>query len=117
MTTRIREEDHCVDRADGISFGSKHVELRRDVALQRNRDRRTAEISVCKGGAYIRVNLIGFAAPVGVQEAHMVKGGVVQRRGHGVCNWLQVSENVEPLFWELANQVQGLLDLDEGQLA
>ena len=100
-----------------LASGSKHVELRRDVALQRNRDRHTAGIGVCRSGAYVCVNLIGFAAPVGVQEAHMVKGGVVQRQGHGVCDWLQVSENVEPLCWELANQVQGLLDLDEGQLA
>ena len=89
----------------------------RDVALHRNRDRRTAKIGVCKSGAYVRVNLIGFAAPVGVQEAHMVEGRVVQHRGHGVCDWLQVSEHVEPLFWELANQVQCLLGLDEGQLA
>ena len=37
-----------------------------------------------RGGAYVRVNLIGFEAPVGVREAQMVEGSVVQRRRHGV---------------------------------
>ena len=103
MTIRIREGDHGVQRSDGLGFGSEHAKLQRDVALQRNRDRRTAEICVCKGGAYVCVNLIGFEAPVGVWEAQMVEGGVVQPRGHRVRDWIQVSENVEPLCRELAN--------------
>jgi len=60
--------------------------------------------SACaRGGAYVRINLIGFEAPVRVREAQMVEGGVVQRRGHGVRD--RLSKNVEPLRRELANQV------------
>jgi len=80
MTTRIREGNHGVYGSDGLGFGSELVELRHDVALQRNRDRRTAEIGLRKDGAYVGVNLIGFEAPVGAQEAQMVGGDVVQRR-------------------------------------
>ena len=103
MTTRIREGDHGVYSSDGLGFGSEVVELWHDVALQRNRDRPTIEIGLGKGGTYVRVNPIGFEAPLRVQEAQMVEGGVVQRWGHGVRDWL--SENVEPLCRELANQV------------
>jgi len=60
--------------------------------------------SACrKGGAYVRVNLIGFEAPLGAREAQMVEGGVVRRRGHGVRD--RLSENVEPICRELASQV------------
>jgi len=103
MATCIRERDHGVYGSDGLGFGSELVELRHDVALQRNRDGCTAEIGVRKGSAYVRVNLIGFEAPVGVREAQMVEGGVVQRRGHGMRDWL--SKDVELLCRELANQV------------
>ena len=71
MTTRIREGDHGVYGSDGLGFGSDPVELRHDIAPQRDRDRRTAEIGLRKGGAYVRVNLICFEAPVGVWEAQM----------------------------------------------
>ena len=103
MTTRIREGDHGVDGSDGLGFGSELVELRHDVELQRNRDGRTAEIGLREGGAYVRVNMIGFEAPIRVREAQMVESGVVQRRGHGVRD--RLSENVEPLCRELADQV------------
>ena len=65
MTTRIREQDHGIYCSDGLGFGSELVELRHDIAFQRNRDRRTTGIGLRKGGAYVRVNLIGFEAPVG----------------------------------------------------
>jgi len=65
MTTRIRKGGRGVDGSDGLGFGSELVEWRHDIALQRNRDRRTAKIGVRKGGAYVRVNLIGFEAHVG----------------------------------------------------
>jgi len=70
--------------SDGLGFGSDPVKLRHDIAPQRSGDRRTAEIGLRKGGAYVCVNLIGSEAPVGVREVQMVEGGVVQRRGHGV---------------------------------
>jgi len=73
--------------------------------FQQGRDRlgRTAENGSREGGAYVRVNLIGFGAPVGVREAQMVECGVVQRRRHGVRD--RLSKNAEPLRRELANQV------------
>jgi len=74
--------------------------------FQQGRDRlgRTAEIGSREGGAYVRVNLIGFEAPVGVREAQMVECGVVQRRRrHGVRD--RLSKNAGPLRRELANQV------------
>ena len=36
VITRIRELDHGVYDSDGLGFGSENVELRHDVALQRN---------------------------------------------------------------------------------
>ena len=102
MTTRFRKGGRGVDGSDGLGFGSELVELRQDVELQRNRDGRTAEIGLREGGAYVRVNLIGFKAPVGAREAQVVEGGVVRRRRHGARD--RLSKNAEPLCRDLANQ-------------